>query len=97
MTWSHIGQSPVLYVNADTLSPIFPGLGFYLDSGDGSGSRPYVVTGVFEDLGYVTVIGASGNSGSYLAGNTTQVYSCTSGWHDWAGAFLITAPDCSSA
>ena len=78
VSWSHIGQSPVLYLDANTLSLMFPGLGFSLDSGDGSGSHNYVVTGVYQDLGYVTVIRADQNAGDLLTGNTTQVYSCTS-------------------
>jgi hypothetical protein len=78
VTWRHIGQSPVLYLDANTLSLMFPGLGFSLDSGDGSGPHNYVVTGVYEDLGYVTVIRADQNAGGLLTGNTTQVYSCSS-------------------
>jgi hypothetical protein len=57
---------------------MFPGLGFSLNSGDGSGVLPYIVTGVYEDLGYVTVIRADQSAGDLMPGNTTQVYSCTS-------------------
>jgi hypothetical protein len=80
VTWSHIGKSPVLYLDASTLSLMFPGLGFSLDSGDGSGSLTFTVTGVYEDLGYVSVLGSNHDNYAYgglLPGNTTQVYSCT--------------------
>jgi hypothetical protein len=59
---------------------MFPGLGFSLDSGDGSGSLTFTVTGVYEDLGYVSVLGSNHDNYAYgglLPGNTTQVYSCT--------------------
>jgi hypothetical protein len=79
VAWHHIGQSPVLYLDAATIRLMFPGLGFTLDSGDGSGAVPYVVTGVYEDLGYVTVIRSSAASGGLLAGTATTPYSCTSG------------------
>ena len=91
VTWSHIGKSPVLYLDASTLSLMFPGLGFTLDSDDGSGVIPYIVTGVYEDLGYVTVIRADQNAGGLLAGNTTQVYSCTSSCTIGQASFSWTA------
>jgi hypothetical protein len=78
VTWRHIGLSPVLYLDAGTLSLMFAGLGVTLDSGDGRGALPYIVTGVYEDLGYVTVMLANQNAGGLLAGNTTTVYSCIS-------------------
>jgi len=91
VAWSHIGKSPVLYLDTSTLSLMFPGLGFTLDSGDGSGAIPYIVTGVYEDLGYVTVIRADQNAGGLLAGNTTQVYSCTSSCTIGQASFSWTA------
>jgi hypothetical protein len=78
VTWRHIGLSPVLYLDANTLSLMFSGLGFTLDSGDGRRALPYIVTGVYENLGYVTVMAANQRPGGLLAGNTTTVYSCAS-------------------
>jgi hypothetical protein len=78
VTWTHIGQSPVLYLDAITLTLMFPGLGFGLDSGDGSGIKHFVVTGVYEDLGYATVMGTD-TSGNLLPGTKTSVYTCSSG------------------
>ena len=76
VTWSYKGQSDALYLDAKTLSFMFPGLGFSLDNG--SGAITYTVTGVYPDLGYVTVMNATSNGGSPLTGNKTTVYSCSS-------------------
>lgn len=91
VTWRHIGQSPVLYLDATTLSLMFPGLGIYLDSGDGSGSVPFIVTGVYQDLGYVTVMRASSAGGDLMPGTATTVYSCTSACTIGQAAFAFTA------
>jgi hypothetical protein len=77
VTWSYKGQSDALYLDPKSLSFMFPGLGFSLDNGNGAVT--YTVTGVFPDLGYVTVMNAMSNTGAPLAGDKTTTYSCSSG------------------
>lgn len=81
--WSYMARSSALYLDANTLSYMFPGLGISIDNG--SGAEPYTVTGVYPYLGYVTVIWAGSNGGNTggnspgLQGNNDQIYSCSSG------------------
>ena len=71
-----MGQSDDLYLDATSLSWMFPGLGISINNG--SGSQPYIVTGVYPLFGYVTVIWAGSNSGGGLQGSQGQIYSCAS-------------------
>lgn len=77
VTWSYMANSDDLYLDAKTLSWMFPGLGISIDNG--GGSQPYIVTGVYPLFGYVTVIWAGSSAGGQLQGNYGQVYSCASG------------------
>lgn len=79
VTWSYMGQSDTLYLDAKSLGWMFPGLGISLDNG--SGAVPYIVTGVYPQLGYVTVSYSGNNypSDGPLAGTSGTVYSCSSG------------------
>jgi hypothetical protein len=85
VTWSYKGQSAMLYLDAKTLSWMFPGLGLTIPGSFNSDA--YVVTGVYPQLGYVTVVdattAASGNpstsGGGPLQGDPHAVYSCSSG------------------
>ena len=76
VTWSYMGGSDVLYLDAKTLTFMFPGLGISINNG--SNAVPYIVTGVYAQLGYVTVIDAASNSGAPLQGTNGTVYSCSS-------------------
>jgi hypothetical protein len=76
VTWSYMGQSDDLYLDATSLSWMFPGLGISINNG--SGSQPYIVTEVYPLFGYVTVIWAGSNSGGGLQGSQGQIYSCAS-------------------
>jgi hypothetical protein len=76
LTWSYMAESDVLYLDVHTIWWMFPGLGISLDNG--SGPQPYIVTGVYPYLGYVTVIWAGSNSGGGLQGTNGTVYSCSS-------------------
>lgn len=81
VTWSYKRGSADLYLDANTMAWIFPGLGFTLDNGEGA--QPYSVTGVYPYLGYATVTWAGNNTGNAggssvgLQGGTDRVYSCT--------------------
>ena len=89
VTWSYKGGSDVLYLDAMTLGWMFPGLGFSLNNG--SGAVTYTVTGVYQDLGYVTVMNATSNNGAPLVGTKTTVYSCASGCTIGQAPFSWTA------
>ncbi len=89
VTWSYKGQSNVLYLDAKVLSYMFPGLEISLDNG--GGPVTYIITGVYPDLGYVTVMNATNNSGGPLAGTKTNVYSCASGCKIGQTTFAWTA------
>ena len=80
LTWSYMGGSDALYLDADTLEYMFPGLGISLTVSGVNGGSPvnYTVTGVFAALGYVTVMDATHNSGGPLEGTGGTVYSCAS-------------------
>lgn len=77
ISWSHIGQSPFLYVSDTRL--LFPGLGLY-DNFDGTGMQNYLITGVYPQMGYVTVLKAleSANGPWLLPGDKATVYSGSS-------------------
>ena len=77
VTWSYKGHSAILYLDAKTLSWMFPGLGITIPGS--YNSDPYVVTGVYPQLGYVTVMDVTGDLGAPLQGDKTTVYSCSSG------------------
>jgi hypothetical protein len=85
--------SDVLYLDAKTLSWMFPGLGISIDNG--GGAQPYIVTGVYPHLGYVTVIWANASAGSsnagYLQGTTLTNYSCASSCTIGQAAYSWTA------
>jgi hypothetical protein len=69
--WSYKGQANIVTV-ADT-SPFFPGLAITLDNGEGPGS--YVVTGVWPQLGYISVLNIANDGPPYaLAGAKTRTY-----------------------
>jgi hypothetical protein len=97
VTWNYDRGSSDLYLDVNTLSWMFPGLGISIDPGDGGGARPYTVTGVYPALGYVTVIyagKASGNAGGNsvgLQGPNSQVYSCASACTIGQAPFAWTA------
>jgi Pectate lyase superfamily protein len=73
ITWAYKGKSDVLYLDMKTLNFMFSGLGITLDNG--SGPQSYVVTGIYPELGYVTVW----SSFVGLAGTSSTVYSCSTG------------------
>ena len=69
VTWSYKGQSDKLYLDTKTLGWMFPGLGISLNNG--SGAVNYIVTGVYPQLGYISVMNAASNSGTPLVGTKT--------------------------
>lgn len=73
ISWTHLGQSAFLYVS--DARALFPGLGIN-DNWDGTGIQPYLITGVYPQLGYVTVLKAqeSANGPWLLPGIQTQIY-----------------------
>lgn len=76
VTWSYKSQSNVLYLDAYTLQSMFPGLGLTVNS-----QGPYIVTGVYPQLGYVTLLDATAGYNSttkLLPGTKTTVNSCAS-------------------
>lgn len=84
-TWSYRAGTDVLYLDASTLQWMFPGLGLSLDTGNSwYGPQPYIVTGIYPDLGYVTVIWAANPVGgklqnlNYGSPPTQNLYSCSS-------------------
>lgn len=74
VAWSHIGQSPFLYVSDTRL--LFPGLGIQIDDGDGSGPILYLVTGVYPQMGMVSVLKAveSANGPWLMHGDKATTY-----------------------
>jgi hypothetical protein len=81
VTWSYKGQSAMLYLDAKTITWMFPGLGLTIPGSFNSDS--YIVTGVHPQLGYVTVIdvtraaiGSPNAVGAPLQGDQSTVYSC---------------------
>jgi hypothetical protein len=84
IAWVYDRGSSDLYLDAATMQWMFPGLGISIDPGDGGGTRPYTVTGVYPQLGYVTVIyagdarGSAGGNSVALQGSNSQEYSCAS-------------------
>jgi hypothetical protein len=79
LSWSYKPGGAWVYVDANTMKYMFNGLGITLNSGSGAGPKPYVVTGVYPGLGYITVQQTSTNSqtnGLEGASNTT-VYTGT--------------------
>lgn len=90
VTWLYKGQSDALYIDSKSMTFMFPGLNIVLPDPT-SGNDNYIVTGVFADLGYVTVIAASTGSGAPLAGVKTTVYSCSSSCTIGQNAFVWSA------
>lgn len=81
VTWSHKGQSSVLFLDANTLGWLASGFSFTLDSGDGNGVQTYLVTGVYPGMTspYATVIKITGVlANGTLTGTKTSNYSCSS-------------------
>jgi hypothetical protein len=82
VTWTYEGDSFALYVDATTMQWMFPGLGISINNG--SGAQPYIVTGVYPYLGYVTGIwagnatGSPGSNNSGFLGSSGTLYSCAS-------------------
>lgn len=74
LAWSYQGQSNVVAVN--NINRLFQGLGVYLDPGNGDGPQWYNVTGIWPNLGYITVIGQT-TSNNLLDGLDTLTYSGT--------------------
>lgn len=74
VAWSHIGQSPFLYVSDTRL--LFPGLGIQIDDGDGSGPILYLITGVYPQMGMVSVLKAveSANGPWLMHGDKATTY-----------------------
>jgi hypothetical protein len=89
VTWSYMGQSTALYLDAKTLSWMFPGLGLTIPGS--FNADPYIVTGVYPQLGYVTVIDAAANMGAPLQGDKATVYSCATGCSIGQAAYSWTA------
>jgi hypothetical protein len=74
LSWSYKGQSFCVTVNDQSL--LFPGLGITLN--DGSSDVPYIVTGNYPGLGYVTTARAdSATSMARLSGTKTSVITGT--------------------
>ena len=69
VNWTYKGQSNILYVNSTDW--LFNGLKIGLNNG--SGTKWYVITGVFPTSGYVSVQGVT-NSFTLLDGTKTVVY-----------------------
>jgi hypothetical protein len=73
LTVSYKGQTDVVYLDVLSITYMFAGLSINLNNG--GGSVPYVVTGVYPALGYITVCETtSDTSFSLLAGTKTTVY-----------------------
>jgi hypothetical protein len=85
--WAYEAGSDVLYLDATTMQWMFPGLGISINNG--SGAQPYIVTGVYPYLGYVTVIWAANNAGAGLQGS--GINGCTSGCTIGQAPFAWTA------
>lgn len=86
LNWSYLGQSFVVYLcaSAPTCSSnetasfnlLFPGLNIQLDNG--GGRLNYLVTGVYPDLGFITVLNAQQDGTPVLlAGTKTTTYTGT--------------------
>jgi hypothetical protein len=70
LSWSYKPGGAWVYLDSDTINYMFAGLGITLNCGDGTGVQPYVVTGVYPGLGYITVQSTSSNTlYNGLAGN----------------------------
>ena len=91
VTWSYEGGSSVLYLDAKALSFMFPGLAITIT--DANGTNIYTVTGVFPDLGYVSVILDTTIYPGVgpIAGNKTTVYLCSSNCTIGQASFAWTA------
>jgi hypothetical protein len=78
LSWSYDGQSFVVSLDATSIQYMQAGLEIGLNNG--SGSEPYIVTGVFPGLGYITVQQSSNNTtccGNALAGTKGTTYTGT--------------------
>jgi Pectate lyase superfamily protein len=91
VTWAYDKGSSELYVDNTTMQWMFPGLGISINNGDGGGAKPYIVTGVFPPLGYVTVMWAGTNTGGALQGASQIVYACASSCTIGQAPFAWTA------
>jgi hypothetical protein len=67
VTWHYVHDSVFLYLDSNTIKWMFPGLAFTIP-GSSNSSEPYVVTGVWPDLGYISAMDVSGASGGRLHG-----------------------------
>ena len=77
LTVTYKGQTDVVYLDSNSIGYMFSGLEISLNNG---GTRaPYVVTGVYPALGYITVCETtSDTSFSLLAGTKTSVFTPSS-------------------
>lgn len=82
-TYAYESGSTVLYLDATTMQWMFPGLGLTVDG------QPYIVTGVYPYLGYITVIWAANNAGGPLQGS--GINGCTSSCAIGQAPFAWTA------
>jgi hypothetical protein len=75
--WTAKGQSMALYVNANTMKMMFTGLVVGIPT---AGTLDYyMVTGVFPQIGYVTVFNLTQHNGTrWIAGVSSTVYTGTS-------------------
>ncbi len=76
LSWSYLGQSFVVQLDATSLSWMFNGLNIGLNNGGGVVN--YVVTGVYPSLGYITVLNLTNDYGCCppptLAGKSGTTY-----------------------
>jgi hypothetical protein len=62
------GQSYCVYADTTTLQIVFPGLGIQISDASANGFTTYVVTGVYQQLGYFTIGNSGVPNGSGLGG-----------------------------
>lgn len=75
LAWTAKGQSPCIYMDANSMSMMFLGLVIGLTTN--AGINYYVVTGIYTQLNYVTVYDITSGAGSptYIGGTKNHVYS----------------------
>jgi pectate lyase-like protein len=65
--WHYVHGSSELYLDGKTITWMFPGLALTLPQSPNP-TQPYVVTGVYPELGYVTVMDVSSATGTWMQG-----------------------------
>ena len=80
-TWHAINTSPMVYLDAKTISWMFPGLVFTFKEGGVSigPTDPFVVTGIYPDLGYITVMDVNSGTGAGIPFTHTCTSQCALG------------------